>query len=67
MSAGYGYVPQSATPKRYVAYVAAFSRLATVRQVYEFLCSTLKLRAEDVRLWHCKDEVSFLIFIKSWS
>ncbi|XP_059478649.1 ubiquitin carboxyl-terminal hydrolase 32 [Neocloeon triangulifer] len=61
VSAGYGYVPQSTTPKRYVAYMAAFSRLATVRQVYEFLCSTLKLRAEDVRLWHCKDEINMVL------
>ncbi|CAB3376870.1 Hypothetical predicted protein [Cloeon dipterum] len=61
VSAGYGYVPQSTTPKRYVAYMAAFSKLATIRQVYEFLCSTLKLRAEDVRLWHCKDEINMVL------
>lgn len=39
-------------PKRYLAYTAAFSRLATVKQVGEFLCQTLKLKSEDVRLWH---------------
>uniref|UniRef100_A0A2M4A0P1 ubiquitinyl hydrolase 1 n=1 Tax=Anopheles triannulatus TaxID=58253 RepID=A0A2M4A0P1_9DIPT len=39
-------------PKKYLAYTAAFSRLATVRQVGEFLCQRLKLRVEDIRLWH---------------
>lgn len=32
--------------------MAAFSRLATVKQVGEFLCQHLTLRTEDVRLWH---------------
>lgn len=40
------------TPKRILAYTAAFSRLATVKQVAEFLCHSLKLKSEDVRLWH---------------
>ncbi|XP_058060610.1 ubiquitin carboxyl-terminal hydrolase 32 [Anopheles bellator] len=39
-------------PKKYLAYTAAFSRLATVKQVGEFLCQRLKLRVEDIRLWH---------------
>lgn len=39
-------------PKRYLAYTAAFSRLASVKQVGEFLCQYLKLKMEDVRLWH---------------
>ncbi|XP_037889986.1 ubiquitin carboxyl-terminal hydrolase 32 isoform X1 [Glossina fuscipes] len=39
-------------PKRYLAYTAAFSRLATVQQVGTFLCEQLRLRTEDVRLWH---------------
>lgn len=39
-------------PKKYLAYTAAFSRLATVKQVAEFLCQRLKLRVEDIRLWH---------------
>lgn len=39
-------------PKRYLAYTAAFSRLATVKQVGEFLCQRLKLKYEDIRLWH---------------
>jgi hypothetical protein len=47
-----------AVPKRYVAYMAAFSRMASVRQVYDYLCVTLRLRAEDARLWHVKDEVN---------
>lgn len=39
-------------PKKYLAYLAAFSRLATIRQVGDFLCQRLKLRPEDVRVWH---------------
>ncbi|KAL4719287.1 hypothetical protein ACJJTC_005160 [Scirpophaga incertulas] len=38
-------------PERQLAYTAAFSRLATVRQVTEFLCGALGLAREDVRLW----------------
>lgn len=46
-------VPSSALqpPKKYLAYTAAFSRLATIKQVTEFLCQRLKLKYEDVRLW----------------
>lgn len=39
-------------PKKYVAYTAAFSRLATVKQIAEFLCEQLKLKSENIRLWH---------------
>ncbi|XP_059216867.1 ubiquitin carboxyl-terminal hydrolase 32 isoform X1 [Stomoxys calcitrans] len=39
-------------PKRYLAYTAAFSRLATVQKVGAFLCEQLRLRTEDIRLWH---------------
>lgn len=64
VSGGFGGIPASnyATisavpqvlqpPKRYLAYTSAFSRLATVKQVEEFLCQRLKLKSEDVRLWH---------------
>ncbi|XP_052739167.1 ubiquitin carboxyl-terminal hydrolase 32 isoform X3 [Bicyclus anynana] len=38
-------------PERQLAYTAAFSRLATVKQVTEFLCGALGLAREDVRLW----------------
>ncbi|XP_041972370.1 ubiquitin carboxyl-terminal hydrolase 32 isoform X2 [Aricia agestis] len=38
-------------PERQLAYSAAFSRLATVKQVTEFLCGALGLPREDVRLW----------------
>lgn len=47
----------SAVPKRYVAHTATFSRLATIRHVYNYLCNRLKLRPEDVRLWQFDDEV----------
>lgn len=40
-----------APPERQLAYTAAFSRLATVKQVSEFLCQALGLQREDVRLW----------------
>ncbi|CAB3219962.1 unnamed protein product [Arctia plantaginis] len=47
-----GSVPLApAPPERQLAYSAAFSRLATVKQVCEFLCGALGLAREDVRLW----------------
>ncbi|PSN41510.1 hypothetical protein C0J52_07225 [Blattella germanica] len=59
---GYAYVSNLPTPpKRYLAYVAAFSRMATVKQVYDFLCSRLRIRPEDMRLWHYRDENNMLL------
>ncbi|KQS44270.1 ubiquitin carboxyl-terminal hydrolase 32 isoform X1 [Drosophila erecta] len=57
LASGGGYAAIAASsvlqpPKRYLAYTAAFSRLATVRQVGEFLCEQLRLKSEDIRLWH---------------
>ncbi|KAL7731872.1 hypothetical protein ACLKA6_017449 [Drosophila palustris] len=57
LASGGGYAAIAASsvlqpPKRYLAYTAAFSRLATVRQVGEFLCEQLRLKPEDIRLWH---------------
>lgn len=49
--------------KRYLAYLASFSHLATLRQVFEFICMRLRLRLEETRLWLYKDDVSNL-FIK---
>lgn len=48
------------TPRRYLAYTAAFSRKHTLQQVYDFLCSKLRFCREDIRLWKIslKDEVS---------
>lgn len=40
--------------------MAAFSRLANVRQVIEFLSSRLGLKTEDVRLWHVKENTILL-------
>lgn len=50
----------TSSPKRYLAYLAAFSRLATLRQVYDYLASKLRLRVEDMRLWYVRDEVRTL-------
>ncbi|KAJ8711519.1 hypothetical protein PYW07_008761 [Mythimna separata] len=48
----YSSVPLApAPPDRQLAYTAAFSRLATVRQVCEFLCAALGLAREDMRVW----------------
>ncbi|KAH8405303.1 hypothetical protein KR222_004086 [Zaprionus bogoriensis] len=57
LASGGGYAAIAASsvlqpPKRYLAYTAAFSQLATVRQVGEFLCDQLRLKPEDIRLWH---------------
>ena len=62
---GYAYVSNLPTPpKRYLAYIATFSRMATIRQVYDFLCDRLHIRPEDMRLWHYRDDVSILRTIK---
>lgn len=57
LASGGGYAAIAASsvlqpPKRYLAYTAAFSRLATIRQVGDFLCEQLRLKSEDIRLWH---------------
>ncbi|XP_046807837.1 ubiquitin carboxyl-terminal hydrolase 32 isoform X1 [Lucilia cuprina] len=57
LASGGGFAAISASsvlqpPKRYLAYTAAFSRLATVQQIGNFLCEQLRLRSEDIRLWH---------------
>ncbi|XP_014674736.1 PREDICTED: ubiquitin carboxyl-terminal hydrolase 32-like [Priapulus caudatus] len=52
-----GYNPPAPVPpRRYLAYMAAFSRWTSVRQLYEFLCSRLRIRYEDMRLWKFMDE-----------
>ncbi|KAM7433841.1 Transcription elongation factorSPT6 [Porites harrisoni] len=45
-----------APPKRYLAYVASFSRMNTIQQVYDYLCARLRIRNEDMRLWSMEDE-----------
>ncbi|KAL7032777.1 hypothetical protein ACKWTF_007398 [Chironomus riparius] len=67
ISSGYGALATSgyssvssqsnSTPKKYLAYLAAFSRLATVRQVTEFLCIRLKLKPDTVRIWHIPQNI----------
>lgn len=60
ISGGYGALANASVtpasslqaPKKYLAYIAAFSRLATVKQVGEFLCARLKLKQDTIRLWH---------------
>ncbi|GFR09430.1 ubiquitin carboxyl-terminal hydrolase 32 [Trichonephila clavata] len=42
--------------KRYLAYLASFSNLATLRQIFEFICMRLRLRLEETRLWLYKDD-----------
>ncbi|KAL3857432.1 hypothetical protein ACJMK2_012103, partial [Sinanodonta woodiana] len=45
-------------PRRYLAYVASFSKCHTLQQVYDFLCTKLRFSREDIRLWKIssKDE-----------
>lgn len=64
---GYAYVSNMATaPKRYLAYLATFSRMATVCQVYDFLCERLHFRPEDMRLWFYRDEVKYTFLSYMW-
>lgn len=58
-TAGLTSTPVS-SPRRYLAHTAAFSRLANVRQVIEFLASRLGLKLEDVRVWHIKESAILL-------
>ena len=53
---------QPPTPRRYLAYLAAFSRKHTLRQVYEFLNTRLRISRDDMRLWKFKDEVRVLYY-----
>ena len=55
-------ISQSA-PKRYLANIAAFSRLATLTQVYDYLGNKLKIKVEDMRLWLIREEVSLFCCI----
>ncbi|MPC19923.1 Ubiquitin carboxyl-terminal hydrolase 32 [Portunus trituberculatus] len=52
------------SPKRYLAYLAAFSRLATLRQVYDYLATKLRLRVEDMRLWYVREEPAGMILLE---
>ncbi|XP_039299269.1 ubiquitin carboxyl-terminal hydrolase 32 isoform X1 [Nilaparvata lugens] len=45
-------IPNLSPPRRYLAHIATFSRVATIKQVYEFLCDRLHVRSDDMRLWH---------------
>lgn len=58
-TAGITSAPVS-SPRRYLAHTAAFSRLANVKQVIEFLSNRLGLKTEDVRLWHIKESTILL-------
>ncbi|XP_031572210.1 ubiquitin carboxyl-terminal hydrolase 32-like [Actinia tenebrosa] len=40
-----------APPKKYLAFLAAFSRMNTLQQVLEYTSGRLRIRAEDLRLW----------------
>ncbi|KAK6636372.1 hypothetical protein RUM43_010032 [Polyplax serrata] len=61
-NSGYAYVT-NLTPasRRYLAYVGAFSRMATLKQVYQYLCNKLRIRFEDMRLWLFRDEGNMFI------
>ncbi|XP_026279470.1 ubiquitin carboxyl-terminal hydrolase 32 isoform X3 [Frankliniella occidentalis] len=58
---GYAYVSNLTQPKRYLAHSATFSRMATVKEVYDFLSQRLRIRPEDMRLWHFKDESNMIV------
>ncbi|XP_072379109.1 ubiquitin carboxyl-terminal hydrolase 32-like isoform X1 [Diabrotica undecimpunctata] len=51
----------NASTRRYLAHTAAFSRLATVQQVTDFLCHRLSLRLEDARLWWLREHAASLL------
>ncbi|XP_074640674.1 ubiquitin carboxyl-terminal hydrolase 32-like [Tubulanus polymorphus] len=51
-----GFNANATSPRRYLAYTAAFSRKHTLKQVYDFLCTRLRINREDMHLWKIKDE-----------
>ncbi|CAH1110200.1 unnamed protein product [Psylliodes chrysocephalus] len=51
----------NAGTRRYLAHTAAFSRLATIQQVTDFLCHRLNLRPEDARLWLLREHSASLM------
>ncbi|XP_066148846.1 ubiquitin carboxyl-terminal hydrolase 32 isoform X1 [Euwallacea fornicatus] len=66
---GYGALTTAAFPpsspgpcmRRTLAHVAAFSRLANVQQVTDFLCEHLGIKNEEARLWLLRDHQSPLL------
>ena len=57
LAGGSGGNQQPQTPRRYLAYMACFSRKHSMRQIYDFLNLRLRINKEDIRLWKLKDEV----------
>ncbi|CAL1537349.1 unnamed protein product, partial [Lymnaea stagnalis] len=57
------FTANSTQPRRYHAYTASFSRKHTMAQIYEFLCSKLRLYREDIQLWkvNAKDDQNLLL------
>ena len=53
--AGFNSGPPTTT-RRYHAHQATFSRRTTIGQIEEFLCQKFSTKAEDLRLWHFKDD-----------
>lgn len=51
----------TAGTRRYLAHTAAFSRLATIQQVTDFLCHRLALRQDEARLWLLREHSSSLL------
>ncbi|XP_048582551.1 ubiquitin carboxyl-terminal hydrolase 32-like isoform X2 [Nematostella vectensis] len=45
-----------APPKKYLAYLAAFSYINTLQQVLEYISGRLRIRTEDLRLWIMNDD-----------
>merc|ERR1719361_1261378 len=62
-SAGGG--PATTTPRRYHAYQAGFSRRTNIRQIEEFLCQRLNVKAEDMRLWFYRDDTNMKLLEES--
>ncbi|KAJ8982582.1 hypothetical protein NQ317_005053 [Molorchus minor] len=60
LSAGLTSTVNAAT-RRYLAHTAAFSRLASVQQVTDFLCHRLAIRPEEARLWLLREHSSSLL------
>uniref|UniRef100_A0AAY4DKB7 ubiquitinyl hydrolase 1 n=1 Tax=Denticeps clupeoides TaxID=299321 RepID=A0AAY4DKB7_9TELE len=53
-----GNVPSPNAPlKRVLAYTGCFSRMATIKDIHEYLSQRLRIKDEDMRLWLYNSEV----------
>ncbi|CAH1801921.1 unnamed protein product [Owenia fusiformis] len=57
IGAGSSFPTQTVTtPRRYIAYTASFSCQHSLKQIFDFMCTRIRVNRDDLRLWKFKDE-----------